>query len=403
MVRLAITLLTLWLTPLAFSQVIDKEVEAKGYGDDYPSALAAALFTGYSQVHGAQVGIDRNFALEMEHHSNDDRETLKARIGVEQNVFLLSKGRIRSYRVTKIEPGNKQSQWLVQAQVSIPVYQTLKDQRKSVTLTPFLTPNGPRVNTPAQSRLSQYLSDGIGSNLVQSAKLAVINRDFKNQMQDEQRLLASQLVSATEAARLGNIAGSDYIVVGKIYQAITEKEDKDFYGANFSEHEDSFEIFYQVVDVASQKILWSNQDRYLMKRQDQPFADSIKQLSSTIAKEILNAIYPLKVVKNSGENWIFLNQGQEQLSTGMLYQVYDADKNISDLDSHATIQLRGKAQAQIEITEVLADHAIAKVIQGNGKDITEDSILQLLPAKTTADNTPKRELTPGSSEKPIQW
>ena len=28
MVRLAITLLTLWLTPLAFSQVIDKEVEA---------------------------------------------------------------------------------------------------------------------------------------------------------------------------------------------------------------------------------------------------------------------------------------------------------------------------------------------------------------------------------------
>lgn len=419
--------LALTFTAIAHAVTEDVTVSTTGYGDSYQKAVATALLEAVSQVRGVNIATDKTLKSDFEAYATDNAAYAKSQTQVVQDISVQTKGQVKSYQITSTkEPGAEGGQWEVQAQVVVPSYKAMgkEDKRFSIAVMPFHSKSG-------KSVVAGKLRDDILNTLTQSRKFNVVSRDFENEFAAEKDLLQSDDVSANEASRLGQVSGADLMVVGTIYDAsvstkttVTPTETTNFYGMSVTEggqvhtsSKSSVKLNYRVIEVATQKVKWANT---WSANSGGAVADSLlEQGAKTIVSDMLEVIYPVKVLKVSGDKRIILNEGDARLQMNMVLDAYSAGESFLDPDTGAEIVTDGTVVAQLKVIESKPKYSIAELVSGDISQIKEGGIVRMQKPKATEkpaekpkkksksasvkSNAPVRSPTDAGGEAPVNW
>jgi len=407
-----IALLLLIFSPLGWSATVEITREATGYGDTYQEALSSSLLEGLRQIKGLEIGTEKTLKLKIIESITEKETTITRDADVSEDIFTSSNGRIRSYDVISIEEPKKGfSQWRVVTLVTIPQYEQLveNDTRKTVAVLPFTVKSGKSDEGDGALNLSEsavIIADKVISQLSQSRKFAVVNRSYEEAFNAERELLSSNLVSAAEATRLGQKLGADIIIIGTLYDLQATREVKEFYGVKFSRSNASANLFYNVIEAATEKVLWADTINYSidLKNEDDFLSEITNKISNAITNGVLDVIYPIKILEALKSESILLNQGGNRAEIGQQLEVYAPGREIADPDTGMPIVVDGDFIALLEVIKVLPKYSVGKLVKGQLEGIKVGAITRaVISEQESVSSVPPRELTPGSSDKPLNW
>ena len=389
--------------------------QTSGFGPDYQQALSAALLEAVRQVRGLEIGTEKQLEMEFQKIADGLVQTTTAKTGVKEDIYTRSKGWIESYEVIEVvKPQAGQNSWQVTVLANIPKYQSdvKNDTRKSIAIMPFrfsthtfaVKDQGAGINA---YQLSFRLKDSIQSGFTQSRKFAVLNRDYGEEYASETSLLSSENVSASEASRLGQVLGADFMVVGNIYDLSTKIETKMFYGMTKTKTIDRIDLSYQVIEVATQKIMWTNtvSEEYPRKK-EQKNTVTIDAAADIVVTGVMEVIYPVKVMDAVSDTEIYLNQGGDRINIGDRLELFTKGRKLIDPDTGMPIKVDGRKLGELNVLKVLPKYAVAELVNGEYKSVQKGAIVRLIKQKGEANNIHFRKevrATPGSSEAPITW
>lgn len=413
---LLVWVLSAFLVSVAHAKTELVEQTATGYGDSYQEALAAALFNAVMQERGTTVGSEKQLRLDLLRVFEEDRTTVSASVGVEQKIFSLSKGWVDSYKVKSSQkPKSAADAWQVTVVANVPVHKSLiKDQgRQSIAVMPFrFTHSTFAINDLGQPsnafQISSRIRDRILSSITQTQQLVALNRSYGAEFASEKALLSSDNVPASEAARIGNVVGADYMVVGNIHDLSTKVETDTFYGMTKTKVTDRVDMSYQVIEVATQKLLWADTVSTSFERDqksdDNNITATIDLVAKLVVSGVMDLLFPIKVLDVAGSDEIYLNQGKARVSEDDVFALFTEGRTMRDPDTGVEIKIDGKKVAELTATSVSAKYSIAKLTDGDIAKIKKGDIVRVLHMEK-ADINKNKEVreTPGSSEAPVNW
>jgi len=392
------------------AQIVDVTKTVTGVGESYQDALNSALLTAVQQVRGVEVGTERQLQTTVNYLFSYRADIVVEETSIKKDIYNDSKGWIKSFEVVKIsKPESKDGVWQVQASVTVPRFESdlaVGDSRYTLAVMPFISMqsryyiNGDWL---ASSQVRQTLRDQLLTRFSQNGRFAMLNRAQGQVLEQEFSLLASDAVSKEDASRLGNVAGADFILLGVVDYIGKPKKSRSYYGADFNDNRIQAELSYQIVEVATQRILWADSiDSSFILDHDFETRQVFEQLANQVSNEATQAVYPLRIMDIINDEQIFLSQGGKAIQVGDSYVVKAPAKTMQDPDSGKTMQIEGMTIAVLEIVDVGSNHSIAKLITGDVKQISANSIVRKATGEVTKPAEPK-PLTPGSSEKPLSW
>lgn len=411
---ISIILLCLLFIPVSSAKTTTVAREASGFGSDYQQALAAALLEAVRQVKGLEIGTEKELQMEFQQVAKGSLETTTAKVGVKEDIYTRSKGWIDSYEITAVQkPQSSDDTWKVTVIANIPKYESdiKNDTRKSIAIMPFrfatptfaVTDQGVNVSAYA---ISSRLKERIQTEFAQSRKFAVLNREYNEEFTSEKKLLSSDNVPASEAGRLGQVLGADFMIVGNIFDLSTKNETTSFYGVTKIKTIDRIDMSYQVIEVATQKIMWANTiTEELVREKDQNNAATLDKVANIVVSGVMDVIYPIKVMDLVSSQEIYLNQGGDRIAEGDQFELFTAGRNLVDPDTGMAIKVDGSKTGELTVLTVLPKYAIAELVSGDYKNVQKGAIVRRVKSGDKLDPYKDKEVreTAGSSEAPVKW
>ncbi|MFT5716152.1 MAG: curli biogenesis system outer membrane secretion channel CsgG [Oleiphilaceae bacterium] len=412
---ISIILLCLLFTPVVLAKTTTVAREASGFGADYQQALAAALLEAVRQVKGLEIGTEKQLQVDIQQVAKGSVENTTAKVGVKEDIYTRSKGWIDSYEIASVlKPQSAGDSWKVTVIANIPKYESemKNDTRKSIAVMPFrfATPTfavNDQGTTVSAYAISSRLKERIQTEFTQSRKFAVLNREYGAEFASEKKLLSSDNVPASEAGRLGQVLGADFMIVGNIFDLSTKNETKSFYGATKIKSVDRIDLSYQVIEVATRKIMWADTITEEIDRdKDQNNAATLDKVASIVVSGVMDVIYPVKVMDLVSRSEIYLNQGGDRIAQGDQFELFTTGRNMVDPDTGMTIKVDGSKTGELTVLTVLPKYAIAELVSGDYKKVQKGAIVRRVKSQDIADNVQQNKKvrpTPGSSEAPVNW
>lgn len=384
-----------------------------GYGNSYQAALASALLDAVRQVRGLTVASEKQLRADFLKEIDDDKTVVTGSIGVEEKIFALSKGAVDSYQVKSVtEPKGNEQNWVVTIAAKIPVHKSaIKDQnRHSIAVMPFRFSHATfaldDLGKPSNAyQISSRIRDKVLSSLTQTQQFVVLNRDHGSEFASEKALLSSDNVAPSEASRIGNVVGADFMVVGNIHDLSTKVETKTFYGASKTSVVDRVDMAYQVIEVATQKLLWADSITTEFTRDDDhSTTTTLDSTSHLLVSGVMDVIFPIKVLDIVSVDEVYLNQGKARIKEGDVFALLTDGRTMTDPDTGVSIKIDGRKVAELEATSVQAKYTVAQVRDGNIDKVKKGDIVRMLHIEKDdiQKNKQVRE-TAGSSEAPVEW
>ena len=408
--RYLVTILLALLPVLAIGKMVDVERTTTGYGMSYNEALNAAILEAVQQVRGMEIGTEKSVKFDLQQSVSGRTDVTTASMGVEQNIYAKSKGWVKSYKVLSTKkPSGKGGSWEVIAKVVVPRFESNavpNDKRFTLAVMPFRVSRSLYYvdkSSIGGREASTRIQEAIQEKLTQSRRFAVVNRSFSSEFHSEKALLESENVSAVEASRLGQVAGADFMIVGRLHSLGASPDARNsYYGAELNKGEIRAEITYQVIEVPTQKVAWTDVLKLDVKPESEFDLHMLfDQVGKRVAKGTLEVIYPIKVLDIQSAERVYLTQGGEVLSVGDRLSVRGKGKTVVDPDTGMKIPLEGPIVAQVEVVEVMPKYSVAKLVEGDLNEFSANSVLRpMIDAIEASMGQPK---TPGSSSAPLRW
>ena len=395
----------------AVAQMKDVETSTTGYGSTYETALNQALIQAVQQVRGTAIATDKQAQIAIDSITSLGGSSQSLRFNEEQRVSADSRGWIKSYRITQVkEPSGEEDNWQVSATVVVPQFQSMaaeEDKRYTLAVMPFRVSQAEYQvldRTFKATQVSRSLQEYLQQQLHQSGRFALVNRQYGAEFASEKALLDSDNVSPETASHIGQVAGADLMLVGRIQQfEHPPQARREFYGAKINQGLVRLEVAYQLIEVATQRILWTDVarvDARLIDRDDTIDVMYVKA-AERIAGDTVATTYPIKVLDIVSPEQIYLTQGGRLVKPGQQYRAHGPNRQATDPDTGQKRQLPGATIGTLEITDSYSDYSVAKWLSGNSQRLNADTVL--LPLNKQEASTPPRRETPGSSEAPLKW
>ena len=408
--RYLVTVLLTLLPVLAIGKMVDVERTTTGFGMSYNEALNAAILEAVQQVRGMEIGTEKSVQFDLQQSVSERTDVTTASVGVEQNIYAKSKGWVKSYEVLSTKkPSGKGDSWQVRTKVVVPRFESNavpNDKRFTLAVMPFRVSHSLyhiEDKSVGGHEVSTRIREAIQEKLTQSRRFAVVNRSFAAEFHSEKALLQSENVSAVEASRLGQVAGADFMIVGRLYSlGASPDARKSYYGAALNKDEIRAELAYQIIEVPTQKVAWSDVLKLDVKPDSEFDLHTLfDEVSKRIAKGTLEVIYPIKVLDIQSAERVYLTQGGEAVSVGDQLSVRGKGRTVTDPDTGMKVPLEGPAVAKVEVVNVLPKYSVAKLIEGNLDAFSVESILR--PITDLQQPGAGQQASPGSGEAPLKW
>jgi curli biogenesis system outer membrane secretion channel CsgG len=250
-------------------------------------------------------------------------------------------------------------------------------------------------------KLSQQLSAGItGTN-----KFAVLDREYIDEFAQNRNILISDDSPIEEKARLGQVLGADYMIVGTISNAglkIIERSSR-VIGRAIREYEVDYVFDYRLIVAPTRQVkladtvniaLEEDQVKVLVKRWRPEYLDyreMVDNLTARVAKQVIDSIidrlYPIRIASKQITGQLIINQGGKRISKGSVLDVFVQGEEIIDVDTKESLGLTESHIATIKIEKVTPTISYARLVKG---DLDKISVGLICRLKKTELEMPER-------------
>ena len=374
--------------PLARAETVT--VDAQGVGISREEAVANALMSAVEQVSGVKIEGGSVMQKELVASSNAQGQTVALNELQQAEVKRQANGIVKNYTVQSVDDSSTPNQVRAVLSVSIERYAApglpTQDRRRIYTVLPI-------DQSKKAGENAALLMDKINAYLVQSRRFAVLDRGNIGTYEKEMAILKGDDVPLSETVRIGQVIGSDYIVIPKIrkFEQLETRQTIQTTGQTVVRRSTLLNVDYVLVDVATRQIRWTGS----INKQDQSSPEaSILATADELGESILNSIYPLRVVQVTDGGTVVINQGGDTLKVGQLLSVQELGEAITDPYTKEPLGRVETPVAQIRIERIDPKLSYGRVV--GGKVNTEsDYILRKA-------ESPAPQSTPASSAPPKQ-
>lgn len=360
-------------------------VQVSGFGVTEQLAVENALVEAVRQVNG----VDINSSQQVEqllHKKNGETESLTH---TQRDGRMAAKGMVDSYQM--LSQQCDEAGCRVELHVNVLRYKPAgisADSRRKLAVLPFKGSHGATFSRDLQDLYTQ------------SRRFAVLDREQDQAYQRERQLWESDNTALTEKARMGQVLGLDYMVVGKVEKAGTRRWSETVALTGEVNHyaSSALRVRYQIIEVPTRQVKWS--DTVSLSANNGNLNGLLNQAVTRIFQESMENIYPLRVISVTG-NRVIINQGGKTLKSGSYFTVYSLGEKLVDPYTGEVLGQDEEAIGKIRITTVKPKMAYATLVEGETSLVEKGQIVRPAkapvskpaPRKSSASKSPPREST----------
>ena len=356
------------------------EVEASGIGSDVGEAVTDALIEALGMVNGRSIESESSLKQAKKSFSinGDENEFLSE--DFRKSVRSATKGAVAEYKILS-QTTNELGLYNVVVSASVAKLQLSKSaNRRRIAVFPLrLGDKTFRIGSEFvdKERIARLFSQGISTNLVQSRKFTVLDREYIEENLAEKANILYGDVKTEEMARIGQELVADMILVGTIedFGVQTKTTRMQLSGRSITSQNAFVNFGYRIIDTATRQIKYADTLELKLDPSELHSAagsESQGQLESAISRlaseqisvKILEAIYPIVVVSARGD-YLTLGQGGNNLQNGDKLEIFMYGEYISDPYTGESLGREETPIGIIEITRVNAKTSSAKYIAGD--------------------------------------
>ena len=349
------------------------DVKAKGIGSTYTEALNNSLSNAIAKVNGRSIETQTSLKKISQSISTNKDNSYYTSKEFQKTIKEQTQGYVSNFKILNEE---KSSNGIVKISISAKIgkYKLKKSaQRKRIAVMPFYyfdTSFKLKDSIVSNSKIDDLLIQNLVSYLVQTRKFTVLDREYMRNMNSELNIIKTNQTNIEETVKLGQKLFSDYIMVGTLQKLYTEEKTIKIKNSNNSvTTEKAFiEFSYRIIDVPTSQIMFSDDYTGIFDIEKKDMVslegDIIKKATLEIGSTILNAIYPLRIEKISGDI-IYIGQGGLELKVGDEFTIIELGEKIKDSYTNEYIGREQKEVGKLEITQVNSKTSSGKILEQN--------------------------------------
>lgn len=250
-----LTLLLAFVTVSAFAETGDVVKETEGFGATQQEAVTNALVEAVRQVRGTAAGVDRGVEESMAViAAAGDGALLQTTTKPVADVYSVSRGFVRRYEVLSLDRTGEGFRARILAVVPVFASAISDEGKRRIAVMPFrVSLAGYALDSHGDAiTFSQRLADRLVTQFAQEPSVVLVNRDFFAELGVEKAVLAAD-ASPEELTKLGASVGADFLLVGRVQEARTEREAGAYGGAQ--KITDEIRLSWRLIEAATGKIL----------------------------------------------------------------------------------------------------------------------------------------------------
>ncbi len=240
-----------------------KTVSASGYGDSPQQAVSNALVEAVRQAGGVTLAVDPHFRRQVSQwvaHRQGDVSSWVGSSTSQADPQLPTLGSLAGYTVTAVKKVDDHN-W--RATVRAQVLQAVsvgpdRSALPALVIVPFAT-QASRYQlgdvSISAAEAQQRLHADLVDAFAQSARFRVLDRANLSVRSDELATLARGSLVPAELVKLGRSAGGDVMLVGTIEDLDIGDNGKSYYGSHIHDYQPRVRVRYRLIDVASGQIV----------------------------------------------------------------------------------------------------------------------------------------------------
>lgn len=356
------------------------EVEASGIGSDVGEAVTNALIEALGMVNGRSIESESSLKQAKKSFSinGDENEFLSE--DYKKSIRSATKGAVAEYKILS-QTTNELGLYNVVVSASVAKLQLSKSaNRRRIAVFPLrLGDKTFRIGSALadKERIARLFSQGISTNLVQSRKFTVLDREYIEENLAEKANILYGDVKTEEMARIGQELVADMILVGTIedFGVHTKTIQMRLSGQTVTTQNAFVNFGYRILDTATKQIKFADVLELKLDPSELHSAagngsqgeleSAISRLASEqISIKILEAIYPIVVVSARGD-YLTLGQGGNNLQKGDRLEIFQYGESITDPYTGESLGREELPIGVVEITRVNAKTSSAKYIDGD--------------------------------------
>lgn len=352
-----------------------KTAQGEGFGKSYEEALEKALLDAVGSLGGGKLAVS-SFSG---NKTIQEKKNKKLENEFSQHIVRLTQGRFDSYEVLsrqKVEDGYHVKVKIKQSKIKKYYKAPGADpkNRLKIAVVPLLKGDfqidvdGKLLDTSA---VTQDLTQRLVSDLAASRKFAVLDRSTDKVYEQEEKILRSGSAASDEVLKLGNVLGADYLLAVSLSDFSMQKVEKrnDLTGVVKKNFEIRASVDYKILVMATRQVEFAeNYDFSFVlqaKNEKECFVLAMQKIVFTLAKSVINVIFPLKIADVKKEV-VF----EEQLCIDDVYDVYDiSTSSASSRDNlgRKIIDYRENKIGTVKIIRIGAGKSYGKIVSGKAK------------------------------------
>jgi len=383
-----VLLLLMGLTSLVGTAAAEPvEVVVEGEAPTKEGAVAKALVQALQQVTGVTITASQQNTTMLTAIARENGST-SASLSEESQAGLTSQtnGIIRSYRVIDFSDAAGPP-FSVRLAVVVELYKPKglpNDNRRRLAVMPFTDGSG---RPSLQGRL---LQQRLSAYLVQTRRFTVLDRDNDTAYKNEMDVIASNATPPAERARLGQMIGADYIVVGHVQGATSKTTETNIViTGEVARHTTTIsgKADYSLIEIATRQVKWTG--LVVVDASDDVAA-------ARIGAGIIEAIYPLRIIDVSDPKELVVNQGGDSMRVGQRYKAFVLSTELFDPYTKESLGRREREFGTVEVVRVLPKMSYARLVNGSLPDPSADIVIRRATGGTPATQprvTPQQQNT----------
>jgi curli biogenesis system outer membrane secretion channel CsgG len=289
------------------------EVNTEGTGTTKQLAILDGLKNAITQVNGAVVGANSAVSITEASSSQDQNSSYESSQAFQQNIKSATKGVVQGFDVLSVSQNpDLGNLYIIEMKVKVAKYKKSKQlKRLRMAISNFYLSKD-LAKYKSANKFAFDVQDKLIDLLTQTRKFAMLDRQFLKDQQKELNLINSSDVPTEEMARLGNRAGTDYIITGvlKDLRKVTSTKKMQSTGKVFKNTKYIAELNYRIIDIATSQVKFSDTTSITIN------SGNSKKLRNLVANKtaetILNAIYPIRVIDINKKS-LTLGQGGKSI------------------------------------------------------------------------------------------
>lgn len=368
-------------------------VQSEGTATSLGGAIGSALKEAITQVNGAQlaattISSEAMAALDTEKESSFASASVTA-----EQIATQTKGTVRQYKIlSKTQDGKL---WTVSLETVVAKYaRSEQADRLRAAVIPF------RLSKPTQSGFRDAFVQDLTSQLTQSRKFAILDRQYDTEQDGELARLSGTGSPVEEMAKLGNKLGTDLLIVGTIDDAGVSTRSVTIASVNktLETSQSNVHISYRVIDAPTGQIKFS--DSWSHAQEGSGLDGVAAKAADEISRQILDAIFPMMVESIDGE-MLYLGQGGKSIKIGQRYKLIRYGKQIIDSYTKESLGREESEIGTIEIVDVQAKVAKAKILKAQ-IDLAKEFGPGTFIARLASDASPRSQTGATAANTPSQ-